>query len=64
MVWDRRYALNGDIVYYLRRDTIIMKKLPYEIPDFELALVEEDINTMAIESFEDGETMPLPDIDW
>jgi hypothetical protein len=43
-----------------------MKKLAYEIPEFELALVEEDINTTTMwDSAEDSDTEAIfPDIDW
>lgn len=39
-----------------------MKKLAYEIPEFELALVEEDINTMTEISWDDGIEETLPPI--
>ena len=41
-----------------------MKKLPYEIPEFELALAEEDINTMILDSVEDSDAAEFPEIDW
>lgn len=44
-----------------------MKKLPYEIPEFELALAEEDINTMLVKSgedVEDNDEIIFPGIDW